>query len=149
MWARRGFAERLRVRLTRYVPIPIIPRRRSDTVRVMTCHAAKGLEFPCVVVASQTYTKFPGAYRWLPGVFRQAAAEDEEQPDSLLFVGVTRAKRALVVSFPTKACEGPNAGEQKLGRLVERWRNASRASDPRVHVLEIAWGRPGGTAEQS
>ncbi len=149
MWARRGFAERLRVRLTRYVPIPIIPRPRSDTVRVMTCHAAKGLEFPCVVVASQTYTKFPGAYRWLPGVFRQAAAEDEEQPDSLLFVGVTRAKRALVVSFPTKAGEGPNARDKKLVRLLERWRTASRASETRVHVHEMAWGPAGGNAVQS
>jgi hypothetical protein len=148
-WARRGFAERLRVRLTRYVPIPIIPRPRSDTVRVMTCHAAKGLEFPCVVVASQTYTKFPGAYRWLPDVFRQDAAEDEEQPDSLLFVGVTRAKRALVVSFPTKAGEGPNGRDKKLVRLLERWRTASRASETQVRVHEMAWGPTGGKAVQS
>jgi superfamily I DNA/RNA helicase len=148
MWARRGFAERLRIRLTRYVPIPIIPRPRSDTVRVMTCHAAKGLEFPCVVVASQTYTKFPGAYRWLPEVFRRDSAEDEEQSDSLLFVGVTRAKRAVVVSFPTRAGEGPNAKDKKLVRLLDRWRTASRDGETRVRVHEMVWGPTGGKAVQ-
>lgn len=149
MRARRGFAERLRSRLTRYVPIPIIPRPRSDTVRVMTCHAAKGLEFPCVAVASQTYTKFPGAYRWLPDAFREDVAEDEDQPDSLLFVGVTRAQRAVVVSFPTKAGEGPNAKDKRLVRLLERWRTASRDGETGVRVHEMVWGLTGGKAAQS
>jgi hypothetical protein len=149
MRARRGFAERIRVRLTRYVPIPIVPAPRSDTVRVMTCHAAKGLEFPCVVVASQTYTKFPRAYRWLPDAFREDVAEDEDQPDSLLFVGVTRAQRAVVVSFPTKAGEGPNAKDKKLVRLLERWRIASRDGGTRVRAHEMAWGPTGMAAAQS
>lgn len=149
MRARRGFAERLRSRLTRYVPIPIIPRPRSDSVRVMTCHAAKGLEFPYVVVASQTYTKFPGAYRWLPNSFREDVAEDEDQPDSLLFVGVTRAKRAVVVSFPTKAGEGPNAKEKTMVRLLDQWRSTSRDGKTRVHVHEMTWGPTGRAAAQS
>ena len=149
MRARRGFAERMRVRLTRYVPIPIVPAPRSDTVRVMTCHAAKGLEFPCVVVAGQTHKSFPGAYRWLPDVFRQDAVDDEDQPDSLLFVGVTRAKRAVVVSFPTKAGEGPNAKGKTLVRLLDRWRTASRDGGTQVRVHEMAWGSARRNAAQS
>lgn len=121
MVSRRGFAARLRFHLTRFVPVPIIPRPRKETVRVMTCHSSKGLEFPCVIVASQTVPRFPEQYPWLPPKARPDRNEDEEQANSLLFVGVTRAKRAVVVSYPTKAGDGANGRVKKPVPLLQRW----------------------------
>jgi DNA helicase II / ATP-dependent DNA helicase PcrA len=126
--ARIGFAERLRVRLTETVPLPLMPKPRADTVRVMTCHASKGLEFPCVIVAGQTVPKMPERYPWLPIALRQGANEDDEQANSLLFVGVTRAKRAVVVSWPTHAGQSAQARRKKLVPLLEAWRGLDRVS---------------------
>jgi DNA helicase II / ATP-dependent DNA helicase PcrA len=122
--ARLGCAERLRARLTEAAPLPVAPPERRDTVRVMTCHASKGLEFPCVVVAGQTVPKARGAYAWLPPAWRPTRDEELEQADSLLFVGVTRAQRALVVSCPASAGGGPKGHAKQAVPLLDRWRAA-------------------------
>lgn len=144
--ARIGFAERLRTRLTETIPLPLMPKPRADVVRVMTCHAAKGLEFGCVVVAGQTVPRMPLRYPWLPSSLRPASSEDDEQANSLLFVGVTRAKRTVVVSWPTHAGQGPRARDKKMVPLLESWRQQRKL---RVHVWNeygaddaMAAGRP-------
>jgi DNA helicase-2/ATP-dependent DNA helicase PcrA len=102
-----GFVERLVAHSSRDVPVALPVRPRSDAVHVMTIHAAKGLEFPCVIVAGQN---LDAARRerlgWLPDALRQDGSWEEEQARALLFVGVTRAQRAVVVSY---------LREQKLG----------------------------------
>lgn len=120
--ARVGFAENLRMRLTKSTPIPITPRARPDAVRVMTCHASKGLEFPCVIVAGQTMPKPRARYPWLPPAWRPTGDEDVEQADALFFVGLTRAQRAVVVSYPKKAGEGERAKAKLVVQLLDRWR---------------------------
>lgn len=139
--ARIGFAERLRNRLTETAPIPIVPRARSDAVRVMTCHASKGLEFPCVIVAGQTVPIWREKYPWLPPSWRPAADEDAEQGDALLFVGVTRAQRAVVVSYPKQAGEGPRGRPKEVVRLLARWRAAYRGD-------VFLWTASGGAAAE-
>jgi DNA helicase-2/ATP-dependent DNA helicase PcrA len=134
---RFGFAARLRERLTHTVPIPIAPRRRPDAVRVMTCHASKGLEFPCVLVASQTLPTFPQPYACIPPSCRPRTNEDIDQANSLLFVGVTRAKRAVVASYPAKATDNPGSREKKLVPLLDAWMRV-----PGVH--RERWTAPGG-----
>ena len=61
----------------------------------MTCHAAKGLEFPCVIAAGQTLSQMTSPYEWLPPTLTPDPDEDTRQADALLFVSVTRAKRAM------------------------------------------------------
>ncbi len=55
----------------------------EDTVKVLTMHSCKGLEFPLVAI---------------PGIGTRAADEKRNEDDSrLLYVAMTRATRELVV----------------------------------------------------
>ncbi|HEY4302825.1 MAG TPA: UvrD-helicase domain-containing protein [Gemmatimonadaceae bacterium] len=122
--ARIGFAERLRMRLTKTVPVPLAPRPRPDAVHVMTCHASKGLEFPCVVVVGQTLPGVEETLDWVPSSMRPNRSRERAQADALLFVGVTRAQRAVVVSYPLRATAGASGKGKAVVPLLERWRGA-------------------------
>lgn len=118
--ARVAFAEHLRAALRRAAPSPIAPPEAEGFVRVMTCHASKGLEFPCVVVAAQTLSSAKGDYPWLPASLRPEEDEDTQQAEALLFVSVTRARQALVVSRSLSRSGGRVT--RKPVSLLERWR---------------------------
>jgi DNA helicase-2/ATP-dependent DNA helicase PcrA len=66
----------------------------SDVVTIMTLHGAKGLEFQCVFL--------PG---WEDGLFPSQRSMDEngqagiEEERRLAYVGITRAKKKLFISF--------------------------------------------------
>jgi superfamily I DNA/RNA helicase len=138
---RHGFATRLRQRLTETVPIPIAPKPRPDAVRVMTCHGSKGLEFPCVIVAGQTLPLFRGEqWPWIPLEYRPETHEGIEQANALLFVGVTRAKRAVRVSYPARATNSERSQPKQIVPLLERWRGA-------YNIATDRWNRDGGTDE--
>lgn len=63
----------------------------ADRVILMTLHSAKGLEFPYVYIVGLEEGVFPGEQaRW--------NQEDVEEERRLCYVGITRAKRALVLS---------------------------------------------------
>ncbi len=122
MRSRIAVAERLRVRATRATSIPMAPVPRGDVVRVMTCHAAKGLEFPFVCVAGQARSDRRWASTgedWLPPRFRPDGDADGAQADAVLFVGLTRAKRAVVVSYASARRKG---GEPRsVVHLLVEW----------------------------
>jgi DNA helicase-2/ATP-dependent DNA helicase PcrA len=63
---------------------------RGARVWLMTLHAAKGLEFPTVVIAGMEDGVFPHS--------RSLEADDLEEERRLCYVGMTRAQRQLVLT---------------------------------------------------
>ncbi len=147
MESRVGFGERLRLELSGATSNRTPPRPQSRAVRVMTGHAAKGLEFPFVVVAGQSLSPKERKW-WLPPASRPTKETDRAQADALLFVGVTRAKRSVLVSH----AESKSAGKKKTREattILDRWREEfgipsltwdGRAEAPAVVVAESVWG---------
>lgn len=118
---RRGFGEQFRASLCSNTPCLIPPRSNVDAVRVMTCHASKGLEFPCVVVAGQTLSQASGGYEWLPPSQQPPEEDDARQSDAVLFVGATRARRALLITYADTAGGGKRAVKRNVTPLLRRW----------------------------
>ena len=114
----------------------ILPEHDHDAVRLMTVHAAKGLEFPITVVAglttkprrSQTAGVVWVDDTWMlagkgdDGVFVDHLPIDEQMSDAerrrLLYVACTRAVDHLVVSLyrPPPAKNNPDGADQ--GKLT-------------------------------
>ena len=127
----------------------ILPENDHDAVRVMTIHAAKGLEFPITIVAGLT-TKPRRAVTngvvwandtWMlagrgdDGVFVAQQPIDEQMGDAerrrLLYVACTRAVDHLVVSLHRGAPAKNNADYDDRGPLTSAellW--AAGAADP-------------------
>lgn len=67
-------------------------KENADTVKLMTIHAAKGLEFSCVFVGGVEETLFPSA-------MSINTREELEEERRLFYVAVTRAKHRLWLSY--------------------------------------------------
>jgi superfamily I DNA/RNA helicase/Zn-dependent peptidase ImmA (M78 family) len=128
--ARIGFCERLRHELASSTPNRTPPRTAVDAVRVMTCHAAKGLEFPYVAVAGQTLSPKEQKW-WLPPALCPTLAEDRAQADALLFVAVTRAQRAVLISHAESKSGAKKTREATS--LLNRWQTC-------FNLSSITWG---------
>lgn len=64
---------------------------QQNSVKLMTLHASKGLEFPYVFIAGMEYGLFP-----LGSAINQPEEMEEER--RLFYVGITRAERKLMLS---------------------------------------------------
>ncbi len=122
--SRLSFGEYFRDSLNAGAPSLLPPPAAPDAVRVMTCHAAKGLEFPYVAVVGQTLSAAPRGHKWLPPNLQPSEEEDVRQSDSLFFVGATRAQRALVVSYARTAGGNARSYDRKITPLLDRWHGA-------------------------
>lgn len=79
-------------------------KENSDAVKLMTIHAAKGLEFDCVFVAGLEETLFPNA-------MSINTREELEEERRLFYVAVTRAKARLWLSYAN--------ARYRFGQLVQ------------------------------
>jgi DNA helicase-2/ATP-dependent DNA helicase PcrA len=147
--SRKGFAALFRQSLSASAYSLLPAKTHVDAVRVMTCHAAKGLEFPCVIAAGQTLSQMTSPYAWLPPALTPDPDEDTRQADALLFVSVTRAKRAVMVSYATSASGTPHARARAPVELLPTWQEARRipttqlpsVAPVRQHVeIPTVWG---------
>ncbi|MBS1775849.1 MAG: UvrD-helicase domain-containing protein [Bacteroidetes bacterium] len=103
----------------------------ADAVKLMTIHAAKGLEFPCVFNVGLEENLFPSSM----SLYDRADLEEERR---LFYVAITRAKERLWVTF---------AGSRyRFGSLVQN--DPSRFIDeiPELYLDKSFTGIPHRTA---
>lgn len=80
-----------------------------DGVRLMTLHASKGLEFSHVFIIGVNYGLIP---------LRTRDFEEEDEERRLFFVGMTRAKDYLELSFYTNPESRVMPGESRFLRMI-------------------------------
>jgi DNA helicase-2/ATP-dependent DNA helicase PcrA len=83
------------------------PERQGRGVQLMTYHRAKGLEFDVVFLPRLLEGE-------LPFRSRRAAADPAEER-RLLYVGITRSRSHLFLSWPREARSAPSAFLQEIG----------------------------------
>ncbi|HYP28541.1 MAG TPA: UvrD-helicase domain-containing protein [Blastocatellia bacterium] len=147
--SRKGFGEYFRGALNSSMPCLMPPQSNINAVRVMTCHASKGLEFPCVVVTGQTLSRAAKGYKWLPPAMQPRVQDDTDQANSLAFVGVTRAQQAVMITYAVTASGSARAREREITPLLDRWRNVQNVPTVLLSsvlvvretaMLEAVWG---------
>jgi DNA helicase II / ATP-dependent DNA helicase PcrA len=84
----------------------------QDTVKLMTIHAAKGLEFPCVFVVGLEENLFPSSM----SLYDRADLEEERR---LFYVAITRAKQRLWVSYATSRYRFGSLVQNDPSRFLE------------------------------
>ncbi|HBD02061.1 MAG: ATP-dependent DNA helicase PcrA [Microgenomates group bacterium GW2011_GWC1_46_16] len=85
---------------------------RKNTVTLMTLHAAKGLEFPIVFMVGMEEGLFPHSRSLME-------REDMEEERRLAYVGITRAKEKLYLSYAKQRNLWGNIGYQTKSRFIE------------------------------
>ncbi len=95
---------------------------KRDAVALMTLHAAKGLEFPIVTIVGMEEGIFPHS--------RSLMEKDElEEERRLCYVGVTRAKEKLYLTYANRRLFFGTRTQNMISRFV---------ADVPQHVLELS-----------
>jgi len=118
------------------------PLEAEGSVRLMTVHRSKGLEFPIVVLPDLGRDVKPNLSQWLahrtyglglkfrnrdeqPLAYLLALAEEKQmeqaERERLLYVALTRARDYLILSGPAAKKSGPNWLSWILGALGWAW----------------------------
>lgn len=84
---------------------------RAERVSVLTLHGSKGLEFPVVFLAGCEAALLPGAGATPPEV---------EEERRLFYVGMTRARDRLYLSYARRGRKGESAPSPFLGEIDAR-----------------------------
>ncbi|MBC7903685.1 MAG: UvrD-helicase domain-containing protein [Gemmatimonadaceae bacterium] len=84
----------------------------ADTVKLMTIHAAKGLEFGCVFAAGLEEMLFPNA-------MSINTREELEEERRLFYVVITRAKRKLWITYANTRYRFGNLVQNEPSRFIE------------------------------
>lgn len=153
LFSRIGLSESLRAEMSGSVPSQtVVPPPAAGSVRIMTCHKAKGLEFPFVIVSGQSFNGKESDL-WLPPDLKPKIENEQLAADSLLFVGVTRAQQAVVVSYAASKNAKTNTATREAADLLKRWKDAfdvpqmdwkrsdnTEASKGEIHAAGAVWG---------
>jgi DNA helicase-2/ATP-dependent DNA helicase PcrA len=107
----------------------------AERVTLITLHAAKGLEWPTVFISGLTEGLFP----------HSRALMDQEQMEEerrLCYVGITRAKRRLSLSYALRRGwgDGDGAPSRFLAEIPEELLDVANDDDPRADS-ETRFGR--------
>ena len=105
-----GFVEELANRFA--------PERSGRGVNLLTFHRAKGLEFDAVFLPRLLDKELP--------FYSQRAAADPDEERRLLYVGITRARKHLYLSWPNEPRSQPSPFLEELGVVSKP---AARAAD--------------------
>jgi DNA helicase-2/ATP-dependent DNA helicase PcrA len=84
----------------------------QDSVKLMTIHAAKGLEFPCVFNVGLEENLFPNAM----SLYDRADLEEERR---LFYVAITRAKQRLWVTYANSRYRFGNLVQNEPSRFID------------------------------
>jgi len=84
----------------------------SDVVKLMTIHAAKGLEFPVVFVGGLEETLFPNA-------MAINTREELEEERRLFYVAITRAKKRLWLTYSNNRYRFGNLTQNDPSRFID------------------------------
>ena len=87
-------------------------KNNSDVVKLMTIHAAKGLEFACVFVGGIEETLFPSA-------MSINTREELEEERRLFYVAVTRAKKNLWLTYANTRYRFGQLVQNEPSRFIE------------------------------
>jgi DNA helicase-2/ATP-dependent DNA helicase PcrA len=87
-------------------------KENADAVKLMTIHAAKGLEFSCVFVAGVEETLFPNA-------MAINTREELEEERRLFYVAVTRAKQRLWLTYANARYRFGNLMQNEPSRFLD------------------------------
>ena len=148
----------------------ILPERDHDAVRIMTVHAAKGLEFPITIVSgmsTEMRPRYGTSVVWPPGTWALAERDnelfeefrplDEQMSDAerrrLLYVACTRAVDHLVVSLHRKPPRSDDLSKATSAQVLAACGalehgalplDDTAAPVPRAagDVLELPWADP-------
>ena len=94
-------------------------KENTDVVKLMTIHAAKGLEFSCVFVGGLEETLFPSG-------MSINTREELEEERRLFYVAVTRAKHRLWLTYAN--------ARYRFGQLVQNEPSRFIEEMPEVHI---------------
>ena len=106
----------------------------QNVVTLSTLHAAKGLEWPHVLLASVNEGLLPFA-----GDDEEASAGRIEEERRLMYVGITRARATLAVSTLRRRKRGRTAQAALPSRFVAEMKldEAKRVEDPRAKLMAL------------
>lgn len=113
--------------------------KSSRAVKLMTVHAAKGLEFPYVFVTGLEQDLFPHK-RMGPGT---QSKEDSEEERRLFYVAITRAKKKLYLSYASvRTIFGQrqvNAPSEFLSDIDDAHTEYERGDSDHEPIIRIDW----------
>jgi DNA helicase-2/ATP-dependent DNA helicase PcrA len=87
-------------------------KEESDVVKLMTIHAAKGLEFPMVFVGGLEETLFPNS-------MSINTREELEEERRLFYVAITRAKHKLCLTYANSRYRFGQLTQNEPSRFIE------------------------------